>query len=91
MITRKTATVYVIMRGVIEFRESNSQIRSEFSIILMHAEERCIDQITSYLLNIRLIKLINLIKTIICGFIGYNLELQSNVITNSNFSHIAIC
>jgi hypothetical protein len=53
--------------------------------------ETSVNQITPKLFYTRLIKLVNLVDVVICKFILDNFEFKSNVVSYSNFSHIAIC
>ena len=89
MIAWESCVVDVMVCRMIELRESNAQERLWMDFILLWSEPRCIDQITSKLFNIRLIKFVDLIKP--CFRIRFDFKLKPNVITYSNFSHIAIC
>ena len=88
VITWETCTIYIMWFWMIEFRKSNSPKWFRF-IFLIALTNRSVDKVTPKLFNIRLIKLIYLIEPSLC--VWFYSKFESNIITYSNFSHIAIC
>ena len=91
MIAWETCIVYIIMSRIIKLWESDTQERLKMWFIFTASTETSVNQITPKLFYTRLIKLVNFVDVVICKFILDNFEFKPNIVSYSNFSHIAIC